>query len=306
MNARVTVPDDAQEITPQDMSLAGIEGIFTDISNEAYHAGQGISKSGLWTIYEKTPAHFKFPPVKKETTQTQAIKDFGTAAHLAILEPDDFEKLVIRGPEDRKGNKWKDLINAPDNKGKLVLVETAYDDVLAIRDAVHRDNFINQLLTCGDGINEATGYVIDEQTGMLRRVRPDRYRRDLGVIVDIKSTECAAPKKFKKSVVNYGYHSQEAFYTDAWRDLGCTVNGFVFVAWEKKSPYAKVVWELPPSIVEEGREIMRNSLNTYADCFKADHWPAYGDGVQELTFDRWDYKNTRPPEDDEDEASDEE
>jgi exodeoxyribonuclease VIII len=95
--------------------------------------------------------------------------------------------------------------------------------------------------------------------------------------------------------VNYGYHAQEALYSDGYRTLDRNVEGFVFVAFEKKSPYAASVFELPPSIVDEGRAIMRQSLQTYAECQREDQWPAYGDGVMELQFSRWAYKLTPAP-----------
>ncbi|MGZ2448274.1 hypothetical protein ACVIRO_001028 [Rhizobium ruizarguesonis] len=296
MNQIIRHDDESRFNKMVDLEAITEPGIYEGIPNEAYHAGPGISKSGLWTIYEKTPAHYKFPPVKEETTQTKAIKDFGTAAHLAILEPESFERKVVRGPKDRRGNKWTDLEEACALDGRLLLVEQAYDDVLAIRDGVHADSWINAILTSGDGMNEATGYAIDPVTGELVRVRPDRYRRDLRIIIDVKSTESARPEDFARSVTNYGYHSQEAFYSDTWQSLGMPVDGFIFIAWEKKSPFAKAVYELPPAIVEEGRAIMRQSLDKYAECKKANHWPAYGDGVQELSFKRWAYKLTPPPE----------
>jgi len=270
-------------------------GVYQGLSNEAYHGGPGVSKSGLWTLFEKTPAHYKFPPVKEETTQSKAIKDFGTAAHMAILEPEEFEKKVVRGPADRRGNKWTDKEEACKLDGSLLLVESAYDDVLAIRDAVHADSWINAILTSGDGMNEASGYAIDPVTGELVRIRPDRYRRDLRIMIDVKSTESAHPDAFARSVTNYGYHAQEAFYTDVWQSLGMPVDGFVFIAWEKKSPYAKAVYELSPAIVDEGRAIMRQALDTYHECKSKDHWPAYGDGVQELSFKRWAYRVTQAP-----------
>ncbi|QND53444.1 hypothetical protein HB779_17285 [Phyllobacterium sp. 628] len=270
-------------------------GIYGGIPNEAYHSGPGISKSGLWTIQTKTPAHYKFPPIVEETTQTKAVKDFGTGAHLAILEPELFEKLVVRGPDDRRGNKWTDLAEGCKLSGKLLLVSKAYDEILALRDSVHADPFINGIITGGKAMVEPSGYAIDPVTGCLCRVRPDLYREDLGIILDVKTTESAHPDAFARSVINYGYHAQEAFYSDIWASLNKPVNGWVFLTFEKKSPYAAAAYELPPSIVEEGRATMRQALDRYAECTKTNRWPAYGEGVQELTFKHWAYRLTDAP-----------
>lgn len=259
-------------------------GIYDNIPNEAYHSGPGVSKSGLWKIHTSTPAHYKFGDPK----ESKAF-DFGEAAHLAILQPDEFETTVYRGPDDRRGNKWKDAQEFCEIEGKLLLTSGDFDAVLAIRDAVHADPWINSIVTGGERQIEASGYWIDEETGVLCRCRPDLYRRDLGVMIDVKSAASAKPADFTKSVVNYGYHAQEAFYTDGWRALGNTVDAFVFIAWEKDSPYAKAVYELPPSIVAEGRAIIRNSLPVFDRCQKTGIWPGYADGVQELQFPRWAY-----------------
>lgn len=271
-------------------------GIYQGIPNEAYHAGPGISKSGLWTIEQKSPAHYKFPPDKdEESTQTRATKDFGQAAHIGILEPNDFEKRVVRGPDDRRGNKWKDLAEMCAIDKRTLLVAHDYDKVLAMRDAVHADAWINSIITGGKSMIEASGYWIDPQTGELCRCRPDLYRQDKRIIVDLKSTESAHPDAFAKSVINYGYHSQEGFYSDGWEANGMPVEGFVFLAWEKKSPYAFGVYELPPSIVDEGRAIMRKALGTYSECRKANRWPGYASGVQELPIKKWAYRLTEAP-----------
>ncbi|WP_454618390.1 PD-(D/E)XK nuclease-like domain-containing protein [Bradyrhizobium cenepequi] len=271
-------------------------GIYLKLDNEAYHAGPGISKSGLWTIDQQSPAHYKYPADKDEdSTQAIAAKSFGTAAHIAILEPERFEKSVYRGPEDRRGNKWKDAEEFCKIEGKTLLIASAYDNILAIRDSVHADARINSIITGGKPVVEASGYWIDQETGELCRCRPDLYRRDLKLILDVKSALSAHPDAFARSVISYGYHAQEAFYTDGWQACGQEVEGFAFLVWEKKSPYAFAVYELPPSIVEEGRAIMRKALNTYAECRKANRWPAYGEGVQELSFKRWSYRLTEAP-----------
>lgn len=271
-------------------------GIYQGIPNEAYHAGPGISKSGLWTIETQTPAHFMFPPERDEdSTQARTAKDFGHAAHVAILEPDTFEARVYRGPDDRRGNKWKDAVELCAIDNKTLLTSSDYDNVLAMRDAVHADAWINSIITGGKPMIEASGYWIDPETKELCRCRPDLYRPDLGVILDLKSTISAHPDAFARSVVSYGYHAQEAFYSDGWRACGQKIDGFVFLAWEKKSPFAKAVYELPPSIVEEGRAIARKALRTYSECRAANRWPGYSDGVTELSFKAWNYRLTEAP-----------
>jgi len=200
-------------------------GIYQSIPNEAYHAGPGISKSGLWTIETQSPAHYKFG----ERKATNAF-DFGEGCHLAILQPELFEARVLRGPEDRRGNKWKDVAEMCKVDGKLLLTGPDYDSVLAIRDAVHADAWINSIITSRKPMVEASGYWIDPETGELCRCRPDLYRADLGIILDVKSSLSAHPDAFARSVIYYGYHAQEAFYSDGWHSLGQKVEGFVFLA----------------------------------------------------------------------------
>lgn len=273
-------------------------GIYLNLSNEDYHAGPGVSKSGLFTIADKSPAHFKFGKRKgaKEF-------DMGEAIHLAVLQPNEFEKKVVRGPDDRRGNKWKDQVEACALDNKLLLTSGDFDNTLAIRDAVHADPWINSILTGGEPMIEASGYFTDPVTGELCRVRPDFYRKDLKGILDVKSTKSAHPDKFSRSVIDYGYHAQEAFYSDAWQSLGMPVEWFAFLSVEKEEPFAFAVYELPPALVEEGRVMMRKALDTYAACKKANHWPAYGDGVQELAFKRWAYRHTEAPSDTDEQAA---
>lgn len=273
-------------------------GIYFNLSNEDYHASEGVSKSGLWTLQTKSPAHYRY----EERVEKNHL-DLGDATHTAILEPNTFEDRVVRGPDDRRGNKWKDLLAVCRIDGKTLLTSTDYDSVLAVRDAVHADPWVNSIITGGKPLVEPSGYAIDEVTGELIRVRPDLYREDLGIILDLKTSVKAHPDAFTSAVVNYGYHAQEAFYSDVWRGLGKPVEGWAFLVVEKfgqgvpfRAPFAHAVYELPPSIVEEGRSLMRAALDTYHDCRKKNEWPAYGEGVQELSFKRWAYRMTDAPE----------
>lgn len=265
-------------------------GIYPDISNEAYHSGPGISKSGLWTIYSQTPAHYRFG----EREENQAF-DFGTAVHTAILEPETFEDRVFKGPADRRGAKWTDAVAEAANLGKLLLTAGDFEATQIIRDAVHADPWVRGIITGGKPLVEHSAYAIDPATGLLVKCRPDLHRQDLGVMVDVKTSASASPDQFARAVVNYGYHAQEAHYTDTWRAAGGEVEAFAFIVVEKKPPYAFAVYELPPSIVAEGRAIIGRAMSTYAECLRTDQWPAYPSGVQELSFQRWSYRETEAP-----------
>lgn len=265
-------------------------GIYPGISNDDYHAGPGISKSSLWTIYSQTPAHYRFG----EREQKPEF-DFGTAVHTAILEPETFEDRVFRGPADRRGNNWKDAQAEATNLGKMLLTGPDYDAVLTIRDAVHADIWVNGIIAAKASLIEQSAFAIDPATGVLVKCRPDLHRPDLGVMIDVKTSASASPDQFARAVVNYGYHAQEAHYSDTWRAAGGSVDAFAFIVVEKKPPFAFAVYELPPSIVEEGRAIIRKSLAVYEECARTDTWPGYPTGVQELSFQRWSYRETEAP-----------
>jgi len=265
-------------------------GIYPDISNDDYHAGAGISKTGLWTIHEKSPAHYAYAPRKEETYFT-----FGEAGHIAVLEPETFEKRVIRGPDDRRGNKWKDMQAYAEMEKKLLLTASDYDAMLIIRDTIHANPRLNQIIQSQQSKIEHSTYWIDDETKVLCRKRDDLYRPDLAMILDVKTSASAHPDAFTRSVVNYGYHAQEAFYTDGGIASGQPVEAFAFLVVEKTDPFLFALYELPPAIVDEGRAIMRKSLSVYAECEKTGVWPGYPDDVQELSFQRWAYRLTDAP-----------
>lgn len=64
-------------------------GIYNNISNEDYHSGPGISKSGL-DLIAKSPAHYKAVIDGITVREPTAAQALGTAFHELLLEPDVF------------------------------------------------------------------------------------------------------------------------------------------------------------------------------------------------------------------------
>ena len=77
------------------------------------------------------------------------------------------------------------------------------------------------------------------------------------------------------SGANYGYHMQHAWYLDLARDLGHDASAFAFIVQEKEPPYIVTVVELPPALVDVGRERNRRALERFRDCTESGLWPGY-------------------------------
>lgn len=289
-------------------------GIYP-MTNEDYHASEGISNSGLWTIYTKSPAHYRFPPPRKEAVHFNV----GNAAHDAILQPDVWETKYYRGPAARgNSNEWKNAAEFAAHNSLIILKPDDYDSVLFIRDAALAVSTIRELVQ--SGMIETAGFWIDAETGMLCRCKPDLYSPALSVILDIKTTADARPDSFARSMRNFGYHCQEAFYSDGWPQAaaavkgGGPVDGWVFAAIEKEEPYEIALYETVPAVVDEGRAIYRRALATYAECMKREAdpallamahnsgaaeasrfaWPGYPKSIQQIDMSRWAYTLTTP------------
>lgn len=255
----------------------------SEMSNEEYHASPGISKSGLWTIHSKTPAHFKYGERKAEDGDALAL---GTAIHTAILEPEDFERTVARGPADRRGNKWAEACSMARLSGcDVILTEKQYAMALQIRDSADRCQVLRDLRP---GLIVESSAFVEESDGTLLRCRPDGYSPRTNLMLDLKSAQDASPTGFAKACAVYGYHMQDAFYTDVWQAAGGgDVAGFIFLAFEKEPPYLVAPYELTVEAHSEGRRLYRKALETHSKCAASDNWPGYSPEIEPLSLPRW-------------------
>jgi exodeoxyribonuclease VIII len=267
-------------------------GIIHDLPFEAYLAEAAVSKSGLWTLHSRSPAHAR---VDKE--ESNAMK-LGTAIHCAVLEPDEFEARYVRGPDDRRGNKWKEAVELAIEDGKDCLTSGDYDAAVTIRDEIVVGNPLIRRLTSVGTVREVSAFAIDPETGLRMRARPDAFAPGLGMLVDLKVTADARQEKWFRRVLDFGYHVQEPHYTDVWRRAGGEADAFVFLVIEDKPPFAHAIYELAPPDIAEGEAIRRKALTSWAECARVGEWPGYPPGVQQLALPKWAFTLTNPEETD--------
>jgi exodeoxyribonuclease VIII len=70
-------------------------GVYPNLSNEEYHGGPGISKSGLDLIH-RSPLHYRAAKTAANDNEPTAAQAIGTAFHSLLLEPESFAQLYCQ------------------------------------------------------------------------------------------------------------------------------------------------------------------------------------------------------------------
>jgi len=253
-------------------------GYYTNISNDDYHSGPGISKSHLDEICV-SPLHYwarYIDPDRQPERKTPALI-LGDAIDKAILEPDLVAQHFAVMPEvdgrTKEGKEVKALF-MHENAGKTFLSPEEHKLIIACRDAVHRHPVAGGLLRGGQA--QAAFYAIDPDTGELIKCKTDMLHNS-GMVVDLKTTEDASPDAFAGSLRKYRYFVQEPWYRDTIKlAVGEAPQRFVFVAVEKKWPHAIGVYFVPEEDVGRGRAVARRDLLRIHQHKQSNTWPDYG------------------------------
>lgn len=275
--------------------------LYKDLPDGLYHRGPGISKSGLDLIH-RSPAHFKFlkanPP-----PETRALH-IGKAFHCLLLEPEKFKRDYIKSPylefRTREAKEWKERQEAA---GKFVIRTNSgdndiwnaseWDELNRMLESVMNHPIASTLFS--EGVYEVSGYWVDKEktydvietakgpvnfsdvdpTFRLCKLRMDWYNYAHNIIVDLKTTEDASYSAFARSMIEYRYPVQDAFYRNGMLQLGKPVDEFVFVAVEKNPPYAVACYTLDAKAKQLGKNMYRRDLEKYHACRIGEEWPSY-------------------------------
>lgn len=241
-----------------------------------YSEIQAVNWSRLKLI-EKSPAQFKYGYGDDSSGFT-----LGTAAHMAILEPERFETHYVVYPKRRQGKEWDAFEQAAIDAGKEVLSTKEHEQACAIRDAVRRHAPAMRYLTGGAAEQTLTWKLGDfDCKGKADYIGPL-------AIADLKSTKDCSPRGFAAACARYGYFGQAAWYADGNRKVTGRRLPFVIIAVESSAPYVVQVYRMPEHVIEAGREQYLTLLARLDYCQRNNWWGGYSEAEElDLEIPQW-------------------
>jgi exodeoxyribonuclease VIII len=254
-------------------------GIY-DISNEDYHKGDGISRSGIM-LFKKSPLHYwdRYENPERVPMKETPQQLLGTVTHKAILEPKAFaEDYVFEEKVDRRTKEGKaraeELLDI--YKGKTIVDLDTFEKIMGMRDSFISHPNAKDFLK-GSQIEKSIFWQ-DPQTNIQCKARPDIYIPDKSIVVDLKTTTDASMPAFQRAMANYGYHIQAAMIRDGiYHATKKVIQHYVFIAIETVAPYAIGVYILDGDAIDRGHNEYVAILNEFKDRKKenAKVWPSY-------------------------------
>lgn len=202
------------------------------------------------------------------------VSDHPSSAHGKLL-------MLRDGRQDIR----VDLPPHGSDDGRTVLSPDQWDALRGIEDSLGKHPEASALLADG-GQRELSIVFEAPMWGLRCKLRTDIVAQSLDLIADLKTTESAHPDDFERSIFDYGYHRQAAFYQVGLSRHDIKLKNFGIVAIEKVPPYAVAVYQLKEDAIARGWEEIEPLLDRYARAEKSDKWPAYT-GVKFIGIPAW-------------------
>lgn len=233
---------------------------------------EGISSTELKKIMV-TPAHYRH--WKDNPQEDTPALLYGRAAHKYILETYDFyNEFAVAPSVDRRTKEgketWAKFVS--ESNGKDVITEEQFKQIEQMRNVMLATPFVSKLI---NGEHEISYFWTDEDTGLKCKVRPDSINHKLRVIVDYKTCDNAETEHFMKQAIDLGYDLQAYMYQQGVKENLGEKYLFVFIAQEKKPPYAVNILEADENFMASGKRIFNEMLNVYKECSESGNWYGY-------------------------------
>ncbi|MGH7175810.1 MAG: PD-(D/E)XK nuclease-like domain-containing protein [Tepidisphaeraceae bacterium] len=181
------------------------------------------------------------------------------------------------GRAPRNGKAWDAFRSA--NSHATVLNRNEHDKASRIVTSIRSHELASELLFAPGVLHEST--INWTQDGRARRSTPDA--RGTTHFVELKTTRCAQPDRFRRDGMYRAYHAQLADQANAIEaSTGNRPWSAYIVAVETVEPYVVQVMQLTQRALEQGDQLCRDWFSRVRTCEESGQWPGYQAGVCEF------------------------
>lgn len=258
-------------------------GVHYDVPADVYHEWPFASSTSIRALMRTSPAHAKAGLLDSDSPSLR----LGTAVHAAILEPTRFDGLVRIEPKcDKRTKDGKALFESFEQSlmpGQVRISEDQFAVVRGIERNVRASRTCTELLERAS-VREMS--VVADVEGVTCKCRADAFGD--GLVLDLKTTSgLACEEEFAKSVWNYGYAIQAAFYRLVMDRAGVSMKSFAWIACETNAPFGVACYRIDASVLDYFEPAIEQALHRWADCEHTQSWPAYPDELRSLELPAW-------------------
>ncbi|MEG8178178.1 recE [Nocardia terpenica] len=264
-------------------------GLYMGVPEGEYHGDlDALSCSGAKALGRTVPAQWIYDWTHPVVSEVNEIMEFGSAVHSLTL---GVGARVVEVRADSWAYKAAQQARREHRAaGEIALLTAKYRRAVAMADAVRLHPVIGPRLDAAQ--REISGWFRDPETGVTRRMRIDAlYTAASGpaLAMDLKTAETACPREFARTIRKFGYHQQDAWYTEGLAELGVNA-GFLFITVGRRPPHLVSLNQVPAAFAAHGHERNRAAIDLYTRCRACGHWPGYGDTVHEIDQPAWAYR----------------
>lgn len=247
---------------------------------EWYHdsctVGPSISSTGIKQILECPAKYWAFSPLNPDRIEQETTKalSFGKAAHSIVLEKRlssrEFAVSPFNDFRTKAAQQWRDKAE------KIGLTVLKADDLQVIA-AMYQQIIKHPVVEAGglDGLVECSLIWQDEATGLWLKARPDTIPMG-DMTINYKATADASIRAASRDVIKYGYYISEAMVAMGMAAvLKRQVTNAGLLNQEKSPPYIVSLYELSDAYMAAGVQMVREGIDTFDRCLKANDWPGY-------------------------------
>jgi len=267
--------------------------IVESLPAQAYHSDDAVGSSLIRKLQTSTPMHTREMLATPMASPAMAL---GTALHAAILEPENDLAQAVVSPDVDKRTKAGKEIHAEfelsyQGQGRCIISADQAQQLDGMIAACEKDWRIKHSLSA---CKKREVSVFGEIGGYPAKARLDAWNGH-GMVCDLKTTRDLANLDFEKSIANFGYGMQAAWYRAVLRSA-MTATGqmlpddfmFVFLVIETNAPFGTGVFRMRDDVMDCYSDRLVELQNEWWKCKAENKYPGWPqDDVVDIGLPAW-------------------